>query len=289
MTKPIYVETNISAPVEEVWRASQEPHLHEQWDVRFSSITYQSKKREDELQHFTYQTNVFPGLTVSGWGKSIGTHNAEDGSRTSSLHFGTDQKISPIKEGRGYWKYTPAEKGTKFLTQYNFRANWGAKWFRPLIGWGTALSFDVFKRWLEKQEAPRSQYLRFFIYWLLTLLFAFIWIYHGFVPKLIALHPSEVELARNPFFPAESVVLMVGLAEVAFGFFYLMRKKRKGLFKLQLIVFPLLTIVVSVTDPTILTHPFSPFTYNLALMALSAIGVFVADDVPTASNCKRSP
>ncbi|MFC7371914.1 hypothetical protein ACFQPF_09505 [Fictibacillus iocasae] len=51
--KPIYVEIPISARVEEVWKTAQQPELHEQWDLRFSSITYLPKKSS-----FTYETNI---------------------------------------------------------------------------------------------------------------------------------------------------------------------------------------------------------------------------------------
>ena len=50
-TKPIYVEINIEAPMDELWEATQNPSLHEQWDIRFSSITYLPKK-ENEAQLF---------------------------------------------------------------------------------------------------------------------------------------------------------------------------------------------------------------------------------------------
>ena len=277
------------ATLEELWEASQQPHLHEQWDVRFSSITYKPKENQEDPQDFTYETKVIPGITVAGWGRSIGSHDGEDGSRTSSLHFGTDQKISPIREGRGYWKYIPTENGTTFLTQYNFDARWGDRWFRPLIGWGTALSFDVFKRWLEKKEAPRSQYVRFLTYWILTFLFAFIWIYHGMIPKLIAMHPEEVSLATNPWVAAESAVLIAGLVEICFGFLWLMLRNKEVLFQFQMIVFPLLTLAAVSADFQVLMHPFSPLTYNAALFVLSLIGMMVSDDIPSAKSCKRSP
>jgi len=101
--KPIYVETVIDSSIEEVWHYTQQPDLHEQWDLRFTSITYNEKQHEDEPQTFTYTTKIMPGLSVSGWGESKGTHEKASGVKTSSLHFGTPQQISPIKEGRGYW------------------------------------------------------------------------------------------------------------------------------------------------------------------------------------------
>jgi len=198
--KPIYVEISIEAPMDELWEYTQNPSLHEQWDIRFSSITY-LPKQENEPQLFEYKTNVVPGYSVAGWGKSVGSFHAKDGSRTSSLHFGTNQKLSPIREGKGYWKYIPEGEQIKFLTQYDYQSNFGAfgrmidKFlFRPGIGWGTALSFDILKRWLEKKESPKTQYTRFFLYWSIVALFFTVWIYHGLVPKIIWTHPEELRM-----------------------------------------------------------------------------------------------
>ena len=41
--KPIYVEIDIDSTVEKVWRYTQQPDLHEQWDLRFTTITYNKK------------------------------------------------------------------------------------------------------------------------------------------------------------------------------------------------------------------------------------------------------
>lgn len=93
MTKPIYVETVIDAPIEKIWTYTQNPCLHEQWDLRFSSITYNEKLNEEDPQTFTYTTKVLPYVNVSGWGISKGTHSKDSGVKTSSLHFGTEQLI----------------------------------------------------------------------------------------------------------------------------------------------------------------------------------------------------
>ena len=71
--KPIYVEIDIRAPIEKAWDYTQNPQLHEQWDLRFTSITYSPKKAPEEPQRFTYETKVMPGLQVSGWGESKGS------------------------------------------------------------------------------------------------------------------------------------------------------------------------------------------------------------------------
>src|SRR5699024_10677584 len=154
-----------------------------------------------------YTRTVGPFMKVEGWGKSLGHRESKDDSRSSSLHFGTPQKLSPIREGRGYWKYIPKDHDTKttFLTEYNYDVNFGKMGslfdiaFRPLIGWGTALSFDVLKRWLEKGEAPKLQFLRFFFTYGISYLFVFIWLYNGLIPKLLAKHPDEIHMTSQAF------------------------------------------------------------------------------------------
>lgn len=201
--KPIYVEVDILAPIEEAWTYTQNPKLHEQWDLRFTSITYIEKKSVEEPQRFTYETKVMPGVVVRGWGESKGEHQKKDGTKTSSLHFGTPQKISPIAEGKGYWQYIPYDRGLTFLTQYDYDVRYGKfgklldAMFRPIMGWATALSFDVLKRWLEKGESPASQYRRFFLTIFISILFCVVWVYHGLVPKIFVQHPTEVMLVEN--------------------------------------------------------------------------------------------
>lgn len=296
--KPIYVELPIESEMDKLWNATQTPDLHEQWDLRFSSITYLPKK-ENKPQEFTYKTIIGPGLSVEGWGKSAGSFHAKDGSRTSSLHFGTDQVSSIIHEGRGYWKYIPqSDSSITFLTQYNYKPGLGRIgklidqfMFRPLIGWGTALSFDVLKRWLEQGDSPSSQYVRFFSNWIITLLFSFIWLYHGLVPKIIGLHPAEIGMVQSAvpisYIQASWIVLIAGIIEVVFGLVWLVYSKKRQLFRLQIIIYPLLTVGAIIAQPSSAVDPFNPLTFNLALFILSVVGFMSSKNVPTAKNCKR--
>ncbi|MGY4690798.1 DoxX-like family protein [Salibacterium sp. K-3] len=295
---PIYVEIPIHTNMDALWEASQNPALHTQWDLRFSSITYLPKK-ESEPQLFSYRTGI-GFAAVEGWGKSVGRFDGEDGSRTSSLHFGTDQTLSPIREGKGYWKYHPEHDDTiTFLTQYDYTPGFGriGDWldrlmFRPLMGRGTALSFDVLKKWLEKGETPGSQYVRFFSHWILTFFFFFLWMYHGLLPKLLYRHPDEIAMvqASLPLSNTQAlwVVLIMGMGEVVFGLIWLFYRKKRQLFLLQLILLPFLTVSAALADPRSLVDPFNPFTFNLALFVLSVIGYVISTtELPTAANCKR--
>lgn len=295
--KPIYVEIPIMATVEDVWQKTQNPELHEQWDLRFSSITYLPKESEDDPQSFLYETKLGCGIKVAGWGKSVGTHNKKDGSKTSSLHFGTDQKISPISEGKGYWQYIPTDKGTTFLTQYDYNVRFGLLgrlldlFFRPMMGWATALSFDVLKRWLEKGEPPRTQYVRFFSMAIITMLFFFVWFYQGLVPKLIAKHPEEVSMLGSLTSLEGTAAVkgagIIGLLEILFAVVWILYRNKRHLLALQMILFPVLTISALIASPSISTHPFNPVTWNAGLWVLSIIGFLLAADLPSAASCRR--
>lgn len=294
---PVYVEIEIESEMKVLWEATQEPHLHEQWDLRFSSITYLPKE-VDEPQLFSYKTQIAPWLQIEWWGKSVGTHHGDKGKRTSSLHFGTKNRYSIISEGKGYWQYIPNKDAITFLTQYDYNVNFGLLGrkldlfiFRSLIGWGTALSFDVLKRWIEKDENPSSQYIRFICTWLTTLLFFFVWVYHGLVPKLIYMHHQELAMVKDGLSVTDDytylLVCSIGLLEVLFGVLWLLMRRKSTLFLVQIILFPLLTIAAISSGPTILTQPFNPLTFNVSLLALSIIGFFLSKDLPTAKSCKR--
>ncbi|MCL1694673.1 DoxX-like family protein [Lysinibacillus sp. BPa_S21] len=297
--KPIYVEVDIRVPIDEAWSYTQNPKLHEQWDLRFTSITYIDKESPEEPQRFTYETKVMPGLSVSGWGESKGEHHKKGGTKTSSLHFGTPQKISPIAEGKGYWQYIPTNKGLTFLTQYDYDVRYGKLGklfdgvFRPVMGWATALSFDVLKRWLEKGENPFSQYRRFFLTMLISVLFCFVWLYHGLVPKIIVQHPTEVMMIKellgqlNGSGNTREIVNFIGLAEIIFALCWLLPLRKRLLFGVQILLFPCLTLGAVLADKTIATAPFNPITLNLALWVLSIIGLILSKDMPSAKSCKR--
>ncbi|MFD5827888.1 hypothetical protein [Lentzea sp. NPDC060358] len=155
--RKLYVETVIRADLDELWTRTQEPHLHQRWDLRFSRIEHLPKTDPDAAQHFRYAVRVLPGLEVGGTGVSVGERTTRDGSRTSALRFGSTHPLSPIRSGAGYWRYVPTGDGVRFLTGYDYRPGWGAlpdRLVRPLMGWGTAWSFDRLRLWLERGVPP---------------------------------------------------------------------------------------------------------------------------------------
>lgn len=286
----------MESTVDEVWHYTQQPDLHAQWDLRFTTITYNEKEREDAPQSFTYTTKVMPGIVVSGWGESKGTH--EKGSvKTSSLHFGSPQKISPIKEGRGYWQYIPNNNGITFLTQYDYDVRFGKlghlfdQLFRPIMGWATALSFDVLARWLQTGERPSTQYRRFFSYYVICFLFSFVWLYQGLIPKVIGQHPLEIDMLANisplTLEQASHFIIWIGLLEAIIGLLFLITPMQLLFLKAQIFLFPLLTLFAIIASPHVATDPFNVITFNLTLWVLSIVALFLREQLPTAKNCKR--
>lgn len=153
----IYVETLIDAPVERVWRATQDPGTHPRWDGRFSRI---DPVPGATPARFRYATRLLPGVEIVGYGMHAGERTRPDGTRTSALRFGSDDPRSLIAVGSGYWRYVPAPGGVRFLTGYTYVPRWGPMGrladilFRPVFGWATAWSFDRLRLWLEHGLPP---------------------------------------------------------------------------------------------------------------------------------------
>jgi len=152
----IYVETVIRADIERVWELTQNPALHPLWDLRFSSIT-PTEPLDSGARRFVYERRI-PFHTIGGTGTSIGERSRPDGTRTSALRFTTADPLSPLGEGRGYWRYVPTDDGVRFITGYTFAPGWGSLidrlFMRRLVGWMTAWSFDRLRIWAETGVAP---------------------------------------------------------------------------------------------------------------------------------------
>jgi hypothetical protein len=160
--RPIYVEALLRASVDEVWDATQDPARHERWDLRFTRIEYLPREG-DQPQRFLYATRLAGGIEIRGEGSSAGDKAAPDGSRTSALTFGSDDRRSLIRTGSGYWRYVPTDEGTRFITGYDYETRFGTVGrlvdtllFRPLIGWATAWSFDRLRLWLDEGVTPEQ-------------------------------------------------------------------------------------------------------------------------------------
>ena len=86
----IYVEVLIRAPMEVLWQHTQDPSLHQRWDLRFSTIRYLPRS-DDEPQRFLYTTRIGFGFQIAGKGESAGERDLPGGCRVSSLKFSSER------------------------------------------------------------------------------------------------------------------------------------------------------------------------------------------------------
>lgn len=296
--RPLYIETKIKSDLNTLWTNTQDPSIHQQWDLRFSEITYISKDNPTDPQKFFYSTKIGFGIRVDGIGESVANKTKDNGESTSVLKFSSDSRISLIKHGSGYWKYIPEGDGIKFFTGYDYDTRWGIfgklvdKFiFRPLMVWATAWSFDCLKNWIEKGFHPKQA-----IKAQLSVLFAnitlgIVWIYQGLIPKILFTETGEIEILRQSglFNGYEEIILtFIGLAEILFGIALIFIHK-KTIHYINILGLLLLSAGAIFTNLMIFTLPFNPFSLNISMVVLSVIALLNFDFSPKASNCKTNP
>ena len=284
-----------------LWTYTQTPTLHERWDLRFSQIAYLPKERESEPQRFRYATRIGLGLEVAGEGESVGERDNADraGGRTSALKFGSDDHRSIIREGSGYWRYIPTSDGIRFLTWYDYRTRFGPLGalfdkivFRPIIGWATAWSFDRLRLWLEDRIEPAYALRQALVHGVARIGLAFVFAYHGLVPKLLTRHPDEVAMLRDAGVSApraEQVVVLLGTSELAFALVLLLLWRRRWPSLVSLVLMPFTTLGVALASPRFLGAAFNPVSLNVLVACLAAIDLLVLAGVPSAAHCRRRP
>lgn len=292
--KPLYIETKIKCDLDDLWTKTQEPSLHQEWDLRFSTISYLPKNDLNDPQEFLYSTKIGFGIKVNGIGESVATKTKENGEGTSVLKFSSDSQISIIKEGSGYWKYVPEADGIKFFTGYDYKTRWGffgklidKLIFRPLMIWATAWSFDCLKNWIEKGLHPKQAIKAQLSVLLVNLTLGIIWIYQGLIPKILFTDSGEIEiLSQSGLFDGyeKNILTIIGIAEIAFGI-ALISIQSKAIQYLNILGLLILTVGAIFSNLMIFTLPFNPFSLNISMIALSVIAILNFSYLPKASNC----
>ncbi len=305
----IYVEIPIRATMDELWEKTQNPQLHQHWDLRFTQIEYLPRHGE-EPQKFLYRTRIGFGLKIDGQGESTGERDGDDGARTSSLKFWSEDPKSLIKTGSGYWKYVPgvtqaigfdpagveARPYIRFFTWYDYETRFGAIGkvidrclFRPLLGWATAWSFDRLRLWIEEGIPPESSRDRALIYAVSRGTAAFIWFYHGLVPKLLYHDKAELDLLSRIAPPQNLHVAatLAGVVEVSFALLLVLLWRRTWPLWLTVALMLVGIPVVAISAPEYLSAAFNPVTLNISLAMLALIALIAGSDLPTATRCLR--
>lgn len=292
--RPIYIETKINCYLDTLWTYTQDPSVHQQWDLRFTEIKYLPKDEPTNPQKFFYSTKIGFGIKVNGIGESVATKTKDNGECTSVLKFSSDSKLSIIKQGSGYWKYIPQSDGIKFFTGYDYQTRWGIMGqvfdkfiFRPLMIWATAWSFDCLKNWIEKGQHPKQIIQAQLTVLLSSIALSLVWIYQGLIPKLLFTNTGEIEILKHSgaFTGNEKNVLtFIGWAEILFGIIILIVHK-KSIHIINIIALLLLSAAAIFSNAIIFTFPFNPFSLNISMIAISMIAILNIRYLPKASNC----
>jgi len=297
-TMSIYVGILVRGEMDEIWKKTQTPQLHQRWDLRFSDIEYLPRE-PGEPQNFLYATRIGASLRIEGAGESVGEHEAATGQRTSALKFWSKDPKSLIEFGSGYWKYSPCVGGIGFVTSYDYRTRFGVVGkivdrlaFRRLLGWATAWSFDRLRLWIESDIPPEQSLDRFVVYGLARFTVAFVWLYHGLVPKLLYRSPDEMKLLSEAGVAANHlarVSTVLGWAEVAMAVIMLALWRSRWPLWATLIAMVAALCGVAAASPAYLSAAFNPVTLNVSVFALAAVALRVGTSVPSARNCRRKP
>lgn len=295
----IFVETDIAVSLSDLWSRTQDPTLHQRWDLRFTGIAYWATPVAGQPQIFDYETRLGFGIAVRGQGETLAERDRADGTRLSALRFWSDSRISLIREGRGYWLYTPTERGVRFRTGYDYDTRFGLVGrlvdriaFRPLIGWATAWSFDRLRLWLERGIDPASSGRAALVHGLARVGIAAIFAWHGLVPKLLGPDPIERSMMAAAAMPPDLVVAALramGTAELVFAVILLVMWHRAAPARVALTFAAAATVVTALTSPALVGAAFTPVTLNLGLGLLAAIDVLTLDGIPSAGRCRRRP
>jgi len=292
----IYVEIVIAGSIDDVWTRTQDPALHEQWDLRFTSIEYLPRPDPAAPQRFLYATRLGFGLGIEGQGESVGSHDRGGGERTSALEFWSDDPRSLIRKGSGYWKYIPVPGGVKFLTWYDYTTRFGAlgggldRVFRPLLGWATAWSFDRLRLWIERGIDPGLSLERSLVYATARLAVAGVFLWHGLVPKLLFGHADEAVMITDAGVDAITARLGVtaaGIGEILLGILLIVWWRSRTLLAGVIALMAAAIVLVGWFSPRFLVSAFNPVTLNACVIALSAIALLSSRDLPSASRCRR--
>ena len=204
-----------------------------------------------------------------------------------------------IRSGSGYWKYEQRADGLRFVTGYDYDVRWGVVGrtidrvaFRPLIGWATAWSFDRLRLWIESGVDPGRAARQAIVHALAAATVAFVWTWHGLVPKLAGPHPDEVAMLVEMGVPqpwAHPLVLLAGVAEVAFGVAFVPLARRRWPWLVTIAAMVAATVGVLATSPQRALAAFDPVTLNVQLAVLAGIGLLSLEGLPSARRCLRRP
>lgn len=105
---------------------------------------------------------------------------------------------------------------------------------------------------------------------------AFIWLYHGLVPKLLYLHEDELAISMAAGFSAAGAVQLAtigGALEIAMSVVVLLFWRQRWPLLLTVAAMIGLLVFIILVQPMLLVAAFNPVTTNVAVAALSIVSL----------------
>lgn len=293
----LYAGIQIQSPVAEVWRLIQTPHLHERWDLRFAGHAGRAGPDETQPRRSRPAARWGFGLTIENEAESGDVQPG--GGRALNYKFGSDDPGAFVCQGTGRWRCTPVSGAALLETSYDYDVRFGAAGrlfdrlvFRPLLGWATAWCFDRLRLWIEREVDPATALKWSIVHAVARLTAAFVWLYHGLVPKLLLHHPDELRQFLDSGLAPDSAYTMVsiaGWAEIAIAIVMLAFWRSRWPFVLTAVLMILALAGVASSSPVFLVAAFNPVTLNGLMTAIALIGCLSVADLPSARRCRRKP
>lgn len=105
---------------------------------------------------------------------------------------------------------------------------------------------------------------------------AFIWFYHGLVPKLLGPHPDELAMnmamGLSPL-NASRLAVLGGVLEILFALLILLCWRQRWPLQLTVAAMVALLVFAAVAQPALLAGAFNPLTTNLAVLVLAVLAL----------------
>jgi hypothetical protein len=105
---------------------------------------------------------------------------------------------------------------------------------------------------------------------------AFIWFYHGLIPKLLYPHEDELAMSMAAGFSRDGAVQLAtigGALEIAMSVVVLLFWRQRWPMLLTFVAMIGLLVFVILVQPVLLGAAFNPVTTNVAVAALSIVGL----------------
>ncbi len=112
---------------------------------------------------------------------------------------------------------------------------------------------------------------------------AFVFAWHGIVPKLWRRSPDELIMLTASGIPdatAGPLLTAIGVAEVVWAVALLLLWRSRGILVATAVAMAITLVGVAVTSPQYVAHAFNPLTLNLSVIALCAVAWLSAEERP---------